>query len=149
MDPNACLCYPIQPGVTQTFPQVLLTVRGLLSWWGGHICVPTDPHSCLQCRSSSQFTGDTQWSSGEGAHSQAAAASMSGSWDGLWQHGLQWARRQARFWVLAWVYVPCGDLTNSVICTVTLGLACLHISHHLRFGLLAYQLVTLWLVSKS
>jgi hypothetical protein len=31
MDPNACLYYPSQPGVTQTFPQVLLTVQHLLS----------------------------------------------------------------------------------------------------------------------
>jgi hypothetical protein len=45
----------------------------------GGIAVPRDPHSRLQCRSSSRFTGDTQWSSGKGACSQAAAASMSGS----------------------------------------------------------------------
>jgi hypothetical protein len=35
MDPNACLCYPSQPGVTQTFPEVSLAVWCLLSWWGG------------------------------------------------------------------------------------------------------------------
>jgi hypothetical protein len=33
------------------------------------------------------------------------------------------SRRWARLWVLAWVYIPCGDLTTSVIHTVTLGLA--------------------------
>jgi hypothetical protein len=38
---------------------------------------------------------------------------------------------------------------HPVICIVTLGLACLHISHHLRFCLLAYQPVILQLVSKS
>jgi hypothetical protein len=80
MDPNACLCDPSQLGVTQTFPQVSLTLRRLLSQWGGRSCTPGDPHSHLQCRSSSWFTGDTQWSSGEGACSQAVAASMSGSW---------------------------------------------------------------------
>jgi hypothetical protein len=31
MDPNAHLCYPSQPGVTQTFPQVSLTMQHLLS----------------------------------------------------------------------------------------------------------------------
>jgi hypothetical protein len=32
MDPNACLCYPSQPGVTQTFIQVsLMCVRGATS----------------------------------------------------------------------------------------------------------------------
>jgi hypothetical protein len=92
MDPNACLYYPSQPGVTQTFPQVSLTMRYLLSQWGGHSCTPGDPHSHLQCRASSQFTGDTQWSSGEGACSQAAAASMSGSQGDSWQHDL-WCQR--------------------------------------------------------
>jgi hypothetical protein len=115
MDPNACLCYPSQPGVTQTFPQVSLTVRRLLSWWEGCIFAPGDPHSHLQCRSSSRFTGETQWSSGEGACSQAAAASTSGSWDRLRQRGLWWARRRARLWVLAWVYITCGDLTTSTL----------------------------------
>jgi hypothetical protein len=82
MDPNACLCYPSQPGVTQTFPQISLTNEG------GRSCAPGDPHSGLWCRSSSRFTGDTQWSSGEGALSQAVAASTSGSQGKLWQHGL-------------------------------------------------------------
>jgi hypothetical protein len=67
MDPNACLCYPSQPGVTRTFPQPIK---------GGRICTPGDPHSHLQCRSS--FTGDTQWLSGEGARSQVVAASCQG-----------------------------------------------------------------------
>jgi hypothetical protein len=65
MDPNACLYYSSQPRLTQTFTQVSLTMRHLLSWWVD-ISVPR------------------------------------GS---------------------AWVYIPCGDLTTSVICTVTLELA--------------------------
>jgi hypothetical protein len=42
-------------------------------------CTPGDPHNRLQGRSSSQFTGNTQWSLGEGACSQVAAAYTSGS----------------------------------------------------------------------
>jgi hypothetical protein len=123
MDPSACLCYPSQPGVTQTFPQVLLTMWGLLSQWRRHICAPGDPHNRLQCRSS--FTVHQRHPvvvrrrgtlpSGSCLHVRVSG--------GLWQHGLWWARRWARLWVLAWVYTPCGDLTTSVIRTVTLGLA--------------------------
>jgi hypothetical protein len=36
------------------------------------------------------------------------------------------------------VYIPSGYLTTPVISTATLGLVYLTISHHLRFGLLAY-----------
>jgi hypothetical protein len=103
-------------------------VRRLVSQWERLICTPGDPHSHLQCKSSFTVHQPIPWSSGEGARSQAAAASTSGSQDGLRQCGLRWVRRQARLWVLAWVYIPCGDLTTSVICTVTLGLACLYIS---------------------
>jgi hypothetical protein len=52
MDPNACLCYPNQPGVIQTFPQVLLNVQHFLSRWGRCSCAPRDLHSHFQCMSS-------------------------------------------------------------------------------------------------
>jgi hypothetical protein len=78
-----------------------------------------------------RFTGDIQWLLGERAHSQAAAASTSKSRDRLWWRGLQQAGRRVRF-------LGFGDLTTPVIGTATLGLACLPISYHLKFGLLAY-----------
>jgi hypothetical protein len=50
VDPNACLCYPSQ--FYSDLPQVSLTMRRFLSWWGGCSCAPEDPHCHLQCRSS-------------------------------------------------------------------------------------------------
>jgi hypothetical protein len=76
MDPNACLCYPSQPGVTQTFPKVSLTMD-VFSANEGVIAVPQGILTA-DFGSGPRFTGDTQWSSGEGACSQAVAASTSG-----------------------------------------------------------------------
>jgi hypothetical protein len=96
MDPNACLCYPSQPVYSDLPPSLLC----LLSQWWGRSYAPGDPHSRLQCRSSSRFTGDTQWSSGEGARSQAAIASTSGPGGDSWQRGLrcQGDEQGFRFW---------------------------------------------------
>jgi hypothetical protein len=99
-------------------------------------CAPGDPHSCLQCRSSSRFTRDTQWSSGEGARSQAVAASVSGSW-GTPDSMVSDVKKASKalgsglsLYTLWWHHHFCYPHC------------------HLRVGLLAYQLVTLQLASK-
>jgi hypothetical protein len=82
MDPNACPCYPSQPGITQTFPQVSFTRTPSQLMRG----VKLHPRGSSQPPSVQvQFTvhQNTQWSSGEGACSQMVATSTSGPQDGL------------------------------------------------------------------
>jgi hypothetical protein len=123
MDPNTCLYYPSQPGVTQTFPQVSLTVRRLLSQWGGEAV----PQGILTATfSAGPVHGSPATPSGgrEKGHIHKRGGclyvSISG---GLLTAWALMSKRRARLWVLAWVYIPCGDLATSVIHTVTLGLA--------------------------
>jgi hypothetical protein len=77
MDPNACLYYPSQPGVTQTFPQVLLTMPQPMR---GDVSAPQlILTAAFIAGPVSRFTSDIQCMSGEGTRSQVAAASTSGS----------------------------------------------------------------------
>jgi hypothetical protein len=121
-DPNACLCYPSQPGVTQTFPQVSLSATVFSADEGGVAA----PQGILTATfSAGPVHGSLVTPSG---HQEKGHAHK--QWLPLCQ-GLGWtltawspmARRRARLWVLAWVYIHCGDLTISVIHTATLGLA--------------------------
>jgi hypothetical protein len=135
---------------TQTFPPSLSHHVMSSQPMGGGVAVPQGIlTAAFSAGTVSQFTGDTQWSSGEGARSQVVAASTSESRDGLLTACLWQAGRQARFldsglslYTRWWPHHPCYwycHLRFSLF-----GYCC-----HLRFGLLAYQPVILWLVSKS
>jgi hypothetical protein len=137
MDPKACLYYPSQPGVTQTFSQVSLTMQRFLSQWVG-IAVPQgiltatfsagpvhgSPGMPSGCREKGHahkwllplyqgLEGDSDSMVSDGKEVSKALGSSLSLYNLWWSHHF--------------CYPDC----------------------HLRFGLLAYQLVTLQLVSKS
>jgi hypothetical protein len=134
---------------TQTFPQVSLTMQCFLSWWGG-VAVPQGIlTAAFSAGPVSEFAGNTQWSSGEGV------MLTSGSFLYIWASG----------WTST-AHSPVGEEAREVLGS-SLSLytqwwphsSCYWHCHlrfslfvyrgYLRFGLLSYQPVILWLVSKS
>jgi hypothetical protein len=77
-DPNACLYYPSQPGGYSDLHPRLAHCACLLSRWGEGVAVPQGILMAVFSAGSVLWsTSNTQWLSGEGAGSQAVAASMS------------------------------------------------------------------------